>query len=256
MTTTAPTTTAPTITALASLDQPIRGTARLAGDGTLTVGEYADGAPAHWPLDADGTARHALIVGAAGAGMTCLLHSILDGAATAGAATQLIDLTTGQLADTPHPAVIGVRDTRAVLSMAAELAYARAHDRLASGDHPQQLVVLAIDGLHELTADPRSAEHLADLMPVAAAARIAVIATTADATVDATGGDLTRGLLTQHTVVMLRPRHHTRSVITGTTAPLDRLLAASNAPGIADTAPGVGYLPMQRPGTPFRAWLP
>ena len=238
---------------LATLNQPIRGTAQLGADGALTVGAYADGSPARWQLvDADGTAQHALIVGTAGSGMTCLLHSILDGTAAAGAATQLIDLTTGRLADTTHPTVIGVRDIRTVLSMTVDVARARL---AARDDGPQPLLVLAVDGLHELTADQRSAEHLTDLMPLAAKARIAVIATTVDPTVNATGGALTRALLTQHAVVMLRPRHHTWSVIAGTTAPLDRLLAASNAPGIADTAPGVGYLPMQRPGMPFRAWL-
>ena len=231
---------------IATLHQPIEGTAQLGADGTLTVGRYADSSPAHWQLVAGGDARHALIVGAAGAGMSCLLHSILDGAAAAGASTQLIDLSTGLLADSTHPTVIGVRDTRTVLSMTVDVARARLAASVDAG--PQKLLVLAVDALHELAADQRCAEQLADLMPIAAKARIAVIATTVDATLPATGGAHTRALLAQHTVVLLRTRQRTTPSLLGLDAP--DLFAGSDAPG-------VGYLPRQRPGMPFRAyWRP
>jgi hypothetical protein len=236
-------------TTLAPLDQPIRGTAQLGTDGTLTVGVYADGSPASWPLVTGGNrAKHALIVGTTGAGVSCLLRSVLDGAAAAGAGTQLIDLTGGQAAGSVHPAAVDLDNAREVLARTVVLARARlaaaTRARLAGEPNTQPLLVLAVDGLHWLTADDVATGHLTDLLCQAPKARIAVIAGGPDATLLTTGNDLIRTALAADTVVVLRTGRRTVSI------------PGADVPAIRNQPAGVGYLPRQRPDMPFRAWLP
>jgi hypothetical protein len=236
-------------TTLAPLDQPVRGTAQLGADGTLTIGVYADGSPASWPLaDGDGRARNALIIGATGAGVSCLLRSVLDGAAAAGAATQLIDLTDAKATGSAHPGVIDLDNARELLARTVVLIHARlaaaARARLAGETSPQPLLVLAVDGLHRLTADHEATGHLSEVLRLAPKARVAVIAAGPDATLLSTGTDVIRAALATDTVVVLRTGRHTTSI------------PGADVPAIGNQPAGVGHLPRQRPDMPFRAWLP
>ena len=233
--------------ALAALHQPIRGTAQLDADGTLTVGVYADGSPARWALTSAGRARHALIAGGVGSGTSCLLRSVLDGAAAAGASTQLIDLTDAAPTDSIHPTVTGIDATRDVLPMLVDLVHARLLAKRRGDGAEQPLLVLAVDGLHKLGADQQCVDQLLTLLRHATKARIAVLAATPDITLAGIGfgGDLVRSTLAADTVVLLRTdsRHAPRGI-------------TANAAALADQPAGVGFLPRQRPGMPFRAWLP
>lgn len=230
--------------------QPIRGTAQLDPDGALTVGVYADGSPAGWPLtDPDGSARHALIVASASAGGTSLLRSILDAAQAAGAGTQAIDVTSSGLGLGVHSTACDLTTARTMLVKHLHVAY----QRLATVGHvgPWPLRVLAIDGLQRLTGDAGCAQALSDLLRHAAKAGIAVLALTQDPTILACG-DTSRSLLAAHTLVQLRINRRT-----------DAILLNPNDPGPIDghfpdgsSTAGIGYLPLQRPDMPFRAWLP
>ena len=236
-------------TTLTPLDQPVHGTAHLDTDGTLTVGVYTDGSPACWPLaDGDGRTRHTLIIGTTGAGVSYLLRSVLDGAAAAGAATQLIDLTGAQATGSTHPGVTDLDNARELLARTVMLIHARldaaARARHAGERSPQPLLVLAVDGLHRLTADDEATGHLADVLRLAPKARIAVIAAGPDASLLTTGNDLIRMALATDTVVVLRTGRRTTPI------------PGAHIPAIGNQNAGVGYLPRQRPGIAFRAWLP
>jgi hypothetical protein len=155
-------------TDLDALRQPVRGHARIDPAGVVTVGAYADGTPAGWPLRSAGRARHTTLVGSAGSGKTRLMRSLLHGAAVTGISAQIIDLGySGELGGLPHPVARDLDNARTVLG---EIYGIARHDRTGA------LRLLVIDDLALLTRDAVAARLLHELALVADSAGIAIVA--------------------------------------------------------------------------------
>lgn len=247
---------------LAALRQPITGTARLTGDGVLTVGQLADGDPASLALLADnGTARHTTVVGAAGSGKTVLLRAALAAARTTGVDAQIIDAHEGSLAGRGFPVAASIAAARTVLAEQYELAL----QRQAISGGPLRLLV--IENLHLLTRDRDCAKLLALLAVEAGPARIAVIAGTQLAERQVFGPPAphpsrnARLLLTQN-LVLLRTSMSLSRVL----PMLDDAPGGLNLPDVAShqldfpghftdgaTTAGIGYLPRHHM-RPLRVW--
>lgn len=235
-----------------ALLQPVHGHAVFDSDGTATIGDYADGAPARLRLIAGARTRHTIIVGAARSGTTTLLRSLLDGARAADLDTQAIDVRSGALAAGGHAAACSIVAARVVLAEHHDLA----RTRLAAPGSDRPLRLLAIDDLSLLAADAQFAAGLAELAAVADRCGIVVLASTDRVAADAFGArpvaaQATRRRLNRQLVML-------RTTISGSTAgPGGRPLAPIPPwfPDRSSTA-GIGYLPHHRVDVPFRAWLP
>jgi hypothetical protein len=237
-------------TDLEALRHPVRGTARIDAAGVVTVGAYADGTPAGWPLLFAGRARHTTVVGSAGSGKTMLMRSLLHGAATADISAQIIDLGHGQLGGLPHPIA---RDLAAARTVLGEI-YGIAHR-----DRTNALRLLVIDDLPLLTRDAVAARQLHELSLIADGAGIAIIAGVQHPGLSAYGqatlgedAEQLRDRLAQEVVLQhIHAPYTVEALLNGgpDLPPLPSCL--SDGTSLA----GVGFLPRHR-RTPFRAWRP
>jgi Type IV secretion-system coupling protein DNA-binding domain len=240
---------------LASLRQPLPGTAGIDADGLLTVGVHADGAPAGWQLRGgynNNCAQHKVVIGGSGSGKTTLLRSILAAATAAGIDAQVID-PNGMVGNTGHPTATGPNDAYAALAEQHHLARTRIaaarRDRPAPGTRPLRLLV--IDDLQALAFDAQADEHLRDLIRAdAGAAGIALVVATQSVLALGYLGFGTRDQLLATDPVLLPVKSHTVAIAGG----------GGHLPPIPASLPGVGYLPHpdlpQRQPRPFRAWFP
>ncbi|WP_430787073.1 hypothetical protein [Actinoplanes sp. G11-F43] len=235
---------------LQALRRPVPGVARIDNAGTVTVGTYADGTPAGWPLWLAGHGRHTTVVGAAGSGKTLLLRSLLYGVAAADVNAQIIDLGPGQLTGLPHPTARDLDAARTVLATISGI---------ARRDRTGTLRLLVIDDLTLLTRDPVAARMLHHLALVAADAGIAIVTSVQSPQLRTYGAaalgrdaEHLRDLLSQELVLQRIPAAATATMLLPHGPDLPYL-----ASRLGDGTPtaGLGFLPRHRP-TPFRAWLP
>jgi hypothetical protein len=237
-------------TDLDALRQPVRGTARIDDAGVVTVGAYADGAPAGWPLLFAGRARHTTVVGSAGSGKTKLMRSLLHGAAATDVSAQIIDLGfSGELGGLPHPIA---RDLAAACTVLGEI-YG-----IARRDRTSTLRLLVIDDLSLLTRDPVAARLLHELALVADGVGIAIVTGVQVPRLSSYGSaalgpdaEQLRDRLAQEVVLQ---RVHDQDTVRQLLHDSPDLPRLPSHVGDVSTA-GIGFLPRRR-STPFRAWKP
>ena len=238
-------------TYLKALRHPVRGTARIDAGGVVTVGAYADGTPAGWPLLFAGRTRHTTLVGSAASGKTVLMRSLLHGAAATDVSAQIIDLGhSGELAGLPHPIA---RDLAAARSMLGEI-YG-----IARRDRTNTLRLLVIDDLFLLTRDAVAAGLLHELSQVADGVGIAIVAGVQRPELSAYGlpfigreaAEQLRDRLAQELVLQRVHDHYTAGQLLSDGPDLPHLPSHVGD----DSTAGIGFLPRHR-RTPFRAWKP
>jgi hypothetical protein len=137
------------------------------GDGTVTIGTYAEGGDVHLALRDGIDFRHIVATGPSGSGKTILLESLLAGAEAAGIPAQMIHHNRGDASTI-------INDHREMVA------------QVPDGVHPLRL--LLVDGLADLSGD--EIDGLAEVARYARKANVALLVATQDVRLTGRGGPI------------------------------------------------------------------